>query len=121
VDAGAPLADRPGRVRVGRLHPEEIGALVHLEVRLKLPGLPAIGGAQDRAGLSDRPAVPVVGQRDRVEQLLGLGVALVPAVAAVFGPVGGAVIPDRDRVLLVGDRNGEEIVVDVSIPGLGAG
>src|SRR5262249_58366471 len=56
-DARAPLADGPPGLRVDRVHAEEVGALVGLQVRLALPGTAAVAGAQDRARLPDRPAV----------------------------------------------------------------
>ena len=100
--------------------PEQVRALFDLEVGLQLPGLAAVGGAQDRARLPHGPAIVAVGHRHRVEELLRAGGALVPAVAAILRPIGRSVIADRDGVLLVGDGDREQIVVDVDVAGLGA-
>ncbi len=111
-----PLAHGPGGVGIDGVNAEEVDRFALLEVGLDVQGTSPVVGAQDRAELPDGPAVLRVGHRDRVEQLVGVGLALVPVLACVVRPVDRAVVAHRHHVVLVDDRDREEIVVDVDLP-----
>ena len=52
---------------------------------LHRPGLPAVGGVQDRGYISDRPQALRAGDRQIEQRVLGAALLLGPALAAVLG------------------------------------
>src|SRR4030095_17033521 len=96
-DDGAPVADRPGRVRVDGAHLEEV-LLDGERGRLRLPGLTAVLRAQHEGRLADRPGMLRVPEVDAEERQPSAAVDLAPRLAPIGGVLDRAEVPDRPRV-----------------------